>query len=241
MKNEDTSLLLHSNTKWTEFLEYIRNDHKIKIKSKLKKDSLFIKGINLFLKTTKITKDFMKYFVTVIGNTLYANNEHYMIPEDKNEHMTYAQLSIYSHEIAHIIQRKKYGKLNFYCKYLLSQRMRNIFELEAYTISLFVEYVFMYKIHEGRNINARELYLNQSITLYTNIMKSSYNIKDKNKIQFFNNVLHKFKTMLFQHEIENSHISYESFKNLKAKISNFHGVIVYGLCAYIAKRELSRR
>ncbi len=203
--------------KWYVFLEMLKNDHNIEIKSVLKEKSLFMKIINLFLSLFSITKNFMTNFTTVIGNTVYVHGSFLSIPDDKNMHMSELQIYIYFHEIIHIMQRKRYGKLKFYFNYLFSQKFRNSAEIEAYCVNLFIDYLVLRDGHQ-LDVDKRKSYSSMYIKDVCDIVKNNYRIKDKKYILYMERILTKFADKLYDLELQENNVIYNAEfykKNMK--------------------------
>lgn len=125
---------------------------------KYKNQSIFMKflGILLFF-----NKEFMSKYITTIGNTIYFPNEEFV------QNNPEPAICILAHELMHIRQAEKYGKIIFSILYLFPQCLallallapvslwflvfliclaplpapwRTKFEREGYTMSLFMFY-----------------------------------------------------------------------------------------------------
>jgi len=102
-----------------------------------KSDSLFMKiiGFLLLVITFGSQKDFMKSYVTTIGETVYT-------PESWNDWSIDQKVMILKHERVHMRQAVRYGKLWFSILYLFAwfpfvfATYRTKFEKEAYTENL---------------------------------------------------------------------------------------------------------
>ena len=95
---------------FTKFVNNLKNHYNFNIIFKEK--SLFMKLLSYIL---FFNKDFMIDYTTTIGNNIYFPNQKY-IDRDNN----YC-ISILAHEIVHIKQSERYGKLLFSLMYLFPQ------------------------------------------------------------------------------------------------------------------------
>lgn len=78
-----------------------------------KNESWFMKFLAIFVSI--FNKKFMTNYVTTIGNTIYFPNREHV---DKNE---FGAVAVLAHEIVHVQQSEKYGRIPFSLAYLFPQ------------------------------------------------------------------------------------------------------------------------
>lgn len=121
-----------------------------------KSNSLLMKVINLLLIILSFgtAKEFMKSFVTTIGNVIY-------IPSDWNYWSTVSKIAVIRHERVHMRQSKKHGRFLFSVMYLflpvpiLFAGCRRKFEQEAYEESLRVYHSYYGKEYFTADVRER--------------------------------------------------------------------------------------
>ncbi len=93
-----------------------------------------MRSVGTLLQTVRIMEHerFMKGFTTVIGHTIYAPWD----PGDAGTATLVRQLDTGIHEHQHIVQLKRDGYARFWTTYVASSRARAIYEAEAYTCGL---------------------------------------------------------------------------------------------------------
>lgn len=95
---------------FSTFAENLRNHYSFTIK--YKNESLFMKMIGFIL---FFNKDFMKSFVTTIGSTIYFPSKDFV---ESNQIPSMITLV---HELVHVAQAKKHGRILFFLMYLFPQ------------------------------------------------------------------------------------------------------------------------
>ena len=102
-----------------------------------KKDSYLMKTIDVVLKFLSMGafQTFMTHYVTTIGLTIYANDRWDEITDS-------TKMIILSHEMVHVAQSKRYGRLFYMFLYLFVPipigyaYYRSKFEMEAYEVTI---------------------------------------------------------------------------------------------------------
>jgi hypothetical protein len=161
---------------------------------KYKNQSLLMRVIGFLL---FFNKDFMTKYITTIGNTIYFPSEEFVITKEQTS------INILAHELVHVQQAKHYSKIIFSILYLFPQCLvvlsllapislwflffllfllpfpapwRTKFELEGYTMSLFVlnlnlqlrnvdsEKINEFLLEEAKNIDTK--YFRESAYLF---------------------------------------------------------------------------
>lgn len=159
---------MRTNITWEAFSDYFQSDMKLSLKTR----SWFHKAIGWFLLITGINKSYMTEFVTVIYKDMavptLAMYDSIMNPEG----MSIDDLQLCLHEYRH---RQQAGSnyLLFASRYLLSQKARAAYELDAYKLTM-LTYV----------IAGQDSIAEQYITYVPELLKAGYGIKEEHVKNF---------------------------------------------------------